>query len=99
MIDAYHQAVADKRVLMTRAWREARLAVLDRDGWRCQIQGPHCLGRANAVDHIVPRSEGGEVFDPANLRASCRPCNSQSGARLTNDRRRARSLGHVSRAW
>lgn len=57
------------------AWRRRRLEILERDGWRCQIQGPKCLGEANEVDHKAPISMGGSKLDPSNLRAACRPCN------------------------
>jgi 5-methylcytosine-specific restriction endonuclease McrA len=30
-----------------------------------------------AVGHLIPRSEGGETFDPANCRAAHFRCNSQ----------------------
>lgn len=58
----------------TRAWRITRALVLQRDGYQCQIRGPHCTGTATCVDHIQPRqSHGGD--DPANLRSACTPCN------------------------
>lgn len=57
-------------------WRLVRLRVLERDGWSCQIRGEGCLGRADTVDHIVPRAHGGPLLDPANLRAACHVCNS-----------------------
>jgi hypothetical protein len=50
--------------------------VLQRDNYRCQIRGRRCLGSANEVDHIVPIVAGGAMYDPANLRAACKPCNS-----------------------
>lgn len=59
-----------------------RLYVLRRDGWRCQLckrpiqqhlRVPH--PRAGTVDHVVPRSQGGN-HDPANLRAAHMGCNS-----------------------
>lgn len=58
------------------AWRTVRPAVLARDGHLCQIRGPHCVGVANEVDHIVPLEVGGAPYDPRNLRAACKPCNS-----------------------
>lgn len=56
-------------------WRRVRLLVLERDGWRCRIRGPRCEGRANEVDHIVPKDAGGAALDPINLRAACQTCN------------------------
>lgn len=51
------------------AWKALRLRILARDKRRCYM----CLGPANEVDHMIPRSEGGPSH-PANLRAICRPC-------------------------
>jgi 5-methylcytosine-specific restriction protein A len=77
---------SDARI-QTRAYRLLRLWVLDRDRGQCQIRGPKCTQLATEVDHIVSRADGGQVFDPANLRAACRPCNAARGAAHTNDRR------------
>jgi len=57
------------------AWPRIRRTILDRDGHVCQVRGPRCTGKATCVDHIVAASKGGEWWDPANLRASCRWCN------------------------
>lgn len=59
----------------TVAWRRVRLVVLDRDGWRCRIRGPRCRGDADRVDHIIPVEAGGALYDEANLRGACAPCN------------------------
>jgi 5-methylcytosine-specific restriction endonuclease McrA len=59
----------------TPQWRQVRLYVLARDRHICQIGGPRCTIVATTVDHIHPLSEGGAVYDPANLRAACAPCN------------------------
>jgi hypothetical protein len=53
------------------AWQQRRLRILQRDGYICHW----CGGRARSVDHVVPKIEGGSD-DPANLVASCVPCNS-----------------------
>jgi 5-methylcytosine-specific restriction endonuclease McrA len=66
--------VRDRRY-STVAWQRVRLLVLARDGRVCQVGGPRCTIRATQVDHIVPTSQGGAFFNPANLRASCRRCN------------------------
>lgn len=52
-----------------------RIPVLERDGYRCQIRGPKCTGRASDVDHIVSLKDGGALLDPDNLRAACPACN------------------------
>ena len=51
-------------------WRRLRQAILHRDHFICQIQGPKCTGRAAEVDHIVP----GDDHRPDNLQAVCQPC-------------------------
>ena len=73
----------------TRAWRDVRSAVLDRDGWQCQHCGQHvhprCLvnGCPNCahVDHLTPKAKGGDDH-PANLVASCQRCNLSRGDRM-----------------
>jgi 5-methylcytosine-specific restriction endonuclease McrA len=57
------------------AWQRTRRAILARDGGICMIKGPRCTGIATTVDHIIPSSQGGPFWDPANLRASCERCN------------------------
>jgi 5-methylcytosine-specific restriction endonuclease McrA len=54
-----------------------RRAVFARDEWTCQ----YCGATAENVDHVVPRSLGGEhVWE--NVVASCRRCNSRKENRL-----------------
>lgn len=72
--------------LHTTGWRTLRLLVLARDGWLCQIRGVGCSTQATAVDHIVEPLDGGSFADPANLRASCRTCNSRKGGRFASAR-------------
>lgn len=55
------------------AWSRLRETVMRRDGHRCRIGGPSCLGFALEVDHIIPRIAGG-TDAPSNLRAVCKPC-------------------------
>src|ERR687890_185054 len=53
-----------------------RRAVFARDGSRCQ----YCTAPAESIDHVVPRSRGGEhVWE--NVVAACRPCNTAKRAR------------------
>lgn len=71
-----------KRTGSTRAWRRLRLYVLERDGWRCQLEwapGRKCGAIASHVDHVIPRSVGG-TDHPGNLRAACAACNLRRGA-------------------
>lgn len=58
----------------TTRWRRIRAYVLQRDRHQCQIRGPKCTGTATTVDHIVPKSAGGEDTT-TNLRGACPPCN------------------------
>ena len=66
-------------------WRKVRRAILARDHYTCQL----CGGRANSVDHIVPRSLGGARYDPRNLRACCLDCNRRLGGQLGRQRQLA----------
>ncbi|MBB5776229.1 HNH endonuclease [Nonomuraea jabiensis] len=58
------------------AWKELRLQILERDGWRCRnCQAPIRAGDGSAhVDHRIPRHRGG-LSTPENLQALCRRCN------------------------
>ena len=58
----------------TQQWRTLRPAIYARDLGLCQTcETPHPVPvDAYDIDHIVPWSEGGSWFDPANLRLSCR---------------------------
>lgn len=61
----------------TWSWRKMRAAVLERDGHRCQINGPHCDSVAVTVHHRLGR---GVSEDPADLEAACWPCNHGQGS-------------------
>jgi hypothetical protein len=55
----------------TSHWKKIRLQVLNRDGWTCTYCG---ASDANEVDHVWPKSRGGEdTLD--NLVCACRRCN------------------------
>jgi 5-methylcytosine-specific restriction endonuclease McrA len=57
-----------------------RKAVFLRDGHLCQ----YCGGAAENVDHVIPRSRGGEhTWD--NVVAACRRCNTRKENRLPHD--------------
>lgn len=79
------------REVYNRRWREVRLHVLERDGYRCQIRGPRCTTWATQVDHIVPWRMGGALYDEANLRACCARCN--------RDRVSGEPVRRPSREW
>jgi 5-methylcytosine-specific restriction endonuclease McrA len=58
----------------------SRRAVFVRDGHRCQ----YCGANAENIDHIIPRSRGGEhVWE--NVVAACRPCNTRKEDRLLHE--------------
>jgi 5-methylcytosine-specific restriction endonuclease McrA len=48
----------------------SRRALFARDDHRCQ----YCGGTADSIDHVLPRSRGGE-HTWENVAAACRPCN------------------------
>ncbi|MDP9417944.1 MAG: HNH endonuclease, partial [Actinomycetota bacterium] len=54
-----------------------RRAVLERDGHSCV----YCGARADSVDHVIPRSRGGE-HAWGNVVAACFRCNHRKGSRL-----------------
>ena len=57
-----------------------RRAVFARDGNRCQ----YCGGAAENIDHVLPRSRGGQhVWE--NVVAACRPCNTRKEDRLPHE--------------
>lgn len=75
----------------------SRRAVFARDDHRCQ----YCGGTADSIDHVMPRSRGGEhVWD--NVAAACRPCNLSKRDRTPDEAgMRLERLPHVPRelAW
>src|SRR2546423_6189820 len=58
----------------------SRRAVMARDGGLCQ----YCGGRADSIDHVVPRSKGGE-HTWENVVAACRPCNVRKRDRMLHE--------------
>jgi 5-methylcytosine-specific restriction endonuclease McrA len=54
-----------------------RRAVLDRDGHQCA----YCGSRADTIDHVRPRSRGGQHVW-TNVVAACARCNHRKGDRL-----------------
>lgn len=72
------------------AWGRKRERVLKRDGYICQDQR-ECQGltKADDVDHIVPKAQGG-TDDDHNLQAICTPCHE---AKTRGEARRGRQGG------
>jgi hypothetical protein len=74
------RGVTDRRY-RTQRWKKARLRVLNRDGWMCQIV-KGCDTRATVADHIIPVTPGmpdALFFSLTNLRAACRDHNLARG--------------------
>jgi 5-methylcytosine-specific restriction endonuclease McrA len=78
-----------------RPWRRARAAVLAASNI-C-----HLCGRpgADSVDHIIPRSLGGHLTDPANLRPAHFSCNSSRGNGTRARRSGTPGANPTSRSW
>ena len=71
-----HKSRPGFSIYETRQWRKVRLAVLERDGYACQIRGPECTRLATHVDHVIPALQAPYLqYDADNLRASCAKCN------------------------
>ncbi|AEA24076.1 MULTISPECIES: HNH endonuclease [Pseudonocardia] len=68
------------RVPYRRAVPMTRAGVLRRDGRRCA----YCGVRADTIDHVVPRSRGGD-HSWENCVAACRGCNSRKADRLLEE--------------
>ena len=62
--------------------RITRKAVLARDSWTCQYCGSSKPGLT--VDHVIPRSRGGESIWE-NIVAACPSCNRRKGNRLPRE--------------
>jgi 5-methylcytosine-specific restriction endonuclease McrA len=75
----------------------SRAGVFVRDGHRCQ----YCGGRAESIDHVIPRSRGGE-HAWENVVAACRPCNANKRDRLleqTSLRLQRRPVAPAASTW
>jgi 5-methylcytosine-specific restriction endonuclease McrA len=74
-----------------------RRAIFARDGHRCQ----YCGAQAENIDHIVPRSKGGQhAWD--NVVAACRRCNARKRDHLleeTGMKLRHQPLAPRGRVW
>lgn len=59
----------------TRQWKELAERIKERDGYQCVVNDG-CDG-ALSVDHIIPISKGGAVWDEDNLVTMCMKHNRQ----------------------
>jgi 5-methylcytosine-specific restriction endonuclease McrA len=74
-----------------------RRGVFARDSHRCQ----YCGAAAESIDHVIPRSKGGE-HTWENVVAACRPCNVRKGDRLlsaTSMQLRSRPVAPRESTW
>ena len=89
------------RVPYTRRTAMSRRALFARDDFRCQYCG--CF--ADSLDHVVPRSRGGQ-HTWENVAAACRPCNlrkrdrtpAEAGMRLAKPPRAPREEAWITAA-
>jgi len=74
-----------------------RRAVMLRDSWRCQ----YCGSAAESIDHVLPKSRGGE-YTWENVVAACGRCNSRKEDRLPREagmRLRTRPAPPADYSW
>lgn len=64
----------------------SRLRILIRDRQRCQYCGRRGTQFDLTLDHLIPRSRGGQSV-PENLVASCKECNQRKGDRTPDEAR------------
>ncbi|WP_067498084.1 HNH endonuclease [Actinoplanes sp. TFC3] len=74
------------------AW--SRAGVLSRDGRRCA----YCGGTASTIDHVLPRSRGGEN-SWKNTVAACGRCNQRKGDRTPAEARMPLSWTPWAPSW
>jgi 5-methylcytosine-specific restriction endonuclease McrA len=64
------------RIPFTRKVPVTRRSVLQRDNFTCG----YCGGKADTIDHVIPRAQGGpHVW--RNVAAACKACNGRKGAK------------------
>jgi 5-methylcytosine-specific restriction endonuclease McrA len=63
-----------------------RLRIYMRDHWRCQYCGDKKTAADLTLDHILPRSRGGDN-SPVNVVAACLACNNRKGNRTPEEAR------------
>ena len=63
-----------------------RMRIYLRDKFRCQYCGQKYVAVELTLDHIVPRSRGGDN-SPINIVTACLPCNNRKGDRTPGEAR------------
>ena len=89
--------------LRSHAWKKARAKVLA-TATLCYLCGQP-IDRtvdprsrwASSVDHVIPRSLGGSLLAPSNLRACHLGCNASRGNGIS--KRRPRKMTGTTRTW
>lgn len=82
------ERTASSRATSSWKWQNTiRPAILQRDGYQCQIRTPRiCTGYATVVDKIIPAAQRPDLaHEPSNLQAACDPCNAHKAR--TEDRK------------
>lgn len=69
-----------------RRWDAIRMAVLDRDNYRCKSCGKAAGIGGLEVHHVKPKRAGGSD-DPGNLQTLCRGCHIRLERRIKNPAR------------
>lgn len=65
---------------LAKSGRCTNRGVMQRDNWTCVF----CGKKADTVDHVLPRSRGGEdIWE--NLAAACQPCNNRKANRTPEE--------------
>ena len=60
------------RFYICRDWSAVRCEILERDLYMCQTCG--ISNQYLDIDHIIPKSLGGDDWNPDNLQVLCKPC-------------------------
>ena len=59
------------KAVNAKQWRRVRIKVLERDGWKCTVEGCGVM-RGLEVDHVKPIADGGAMYELSNLSVKCR---------------------------
>lgn len=88
-------ALARKRAI---ASKDAICAICDRP---IDLEAPKNTPLAVEVDHIIPRSRGGALYEVDNLQLTHHSCNRKKGAKMDSDYpdRKVENPVPLSNAW